>query len=581
MRQMAIDLEWSIETGAFRCGSWYDGENLYGSTNFAVVNSALGMFGDEQIAIIGHNITSDLTKLLEWGVSIPHNFVLQDSLLLARLLHPEQPTKELKPFARQYGFQWKDEHETTDANVLLDYCGRDTFASCSMFKILRQEMTVVQKRLFKFHSQLQLAMFVCEVAGMKVDVGCLTEDKLARSAALSKLACRLPANVLTNDGVFREWLAEHFTEKQLQVLPWTATHKKSVGVKGLRLLPVLKDKQECEVFLAIQQARELQDYYSLYIERPSSLTTVSGFFHPGYKHLVAKTHRRSTEPAIQNWPAGARKIFVSRFEGGKIVSFDYKNLEARLFAWEANCQSFLSALLEGGYPRIAEIAFGWEKITKQNPKYTVLKSLVLAVMYNMSVGGFKYGLLVDHNIDITWHEAQDYVDRFFTKFPEIHMERERRKTFAHKFGYCQSYVGARLMLPSLPKEVFPEEQAKWKQKHLENKAVNFPTQNLASYVTGGAMIDSVTAIMGQYNQTRGEYLQNAHYSAQGGKCIMPVFPIAEVHDELVFDCAATEVGWLIATMKHCMVNVVTLQKLLCPTFNCPLDVDVSVGETWT
>lgn len=580
MKTLAIDFEWDIETGKFRCGSWYDGENLYGSHDYHVVDACFSDYSKQNVVVVGHNVTSDLTKMLEWGMLLPSNLTLEDSLLAARLVYPQMPTKELKPFAREFGFQWKDEHASKDVNVLLSYCGKDTYASYSILASLKEEMDESQKILFQFHSQLQVAMLVCEIAGMKVDDRLLATEITKRGIELGNMASILPAEILTNDGILRAWLIEHFTDKQLQVLPWTATHKKSVGVKGLRLLPQLKIKQEQKLFTTIQKARELQDYYSLYVERPLALVTASGFFHPRYKHLVAKTHRRSTEPAIQNWPSGARKIFISRFEGGEIVSFDYKNLEARLFAWEAGCKKFMQALIEGGYPRIAEIAFGWEKITKQDPKYTVLKSLVLAVMYNMSVGGFKYGLRVDHNIEITWQEAQNYVDRFFEKFPEIHSERERRKICVHKLGYAESYVGARLILPSAPSGLFPEDQAKWKQKHLENQAVNFPTQNIASYVTGGAMVDVVQALCRLYNIGMGEYLQWAQHSAQGHSCRVSIFPIAEVHDELVFDCAIEDVDWLILTAKDCMMNGQTLKEL-CPGFDCPLDVEVSVGKTWS
>lgn len=573
--RLAIDFEWHIEGGGFRCGSWYDGKTLYGTLH----NNVLQFNSID--TLIGHNIIGDLRMLLQWGVVLPKHFTIEDSLIAARLQYPHAPTKELKPFAREFGFQWEDEHTTQDTAALLEYCGKDTYASWHVLEKLKAEMDPTQLALFVFHSRLELAMFACEVAGIKLDQRLLEEESLRRSTALGGLAKTLPEHILTNDNVFREWLRIHFTEEQLKVLPWTETKQLSVGVKGLNLLPKLKDKETRELFKSVRLGRELQDYYTLYVDRPKSLMSASGFLHPSYKHLVAKTHRRSTAPAIQNWPVEARKICVSRFPGGKIVSLDFKNLEARLFAWEAGCKRFLEALLEGGYPRIAEIAFGWERITKADPRYKVLKSLVLAVLYNMSVGRFKYGLRIDHNLEITWQDAQSYVDDFFTAFPEIHKERERRKRFVLQHGYAQSQVGARIPLPIIPSGLWPPEQAKWKQKHIDNQAVNFPTQNLASYVTGGAMLDVMDQLLTKYNVGIGQWLEYAHLGALGHDTpVLGVLPIAEIHDELVFDCKPKTVEWLSSAVRDCMVNAKTLKQLI-STFDCPLDADISVGDTWT
>lgn len=580
--KLALDLEWHYKDddplrGKFRCGCWYSASSgLCGTFDLSEIRQRFAVAASlGSWEIVGHNINADLKKLVEWGVRLPDDFRIRDSLLAARMFVPSAPTKELKPFAREYGLFWEDKHDTENSRELIEYCAKDTYAAWWLESKLLQNKDEHQKKLYDFQCELSRAFLAVEVAGVKIDRELLEQERLRITTELTGLVKDIPEHIVTNDNVLRAWLRNRYSEKELHTLGTTDTGQLSINVKVLQTLP--KPNKE---FRAIVRARELQDYLTLYIDRPKELTDSRGFFFPEYKLLVAKTQRRSTTPAIQNWPSEARKVIVSRFPGGKILSLDFKNLEARLFAWQAGCKKLLSALVEGGYPLVAERCFGWERIEKTDPRYKMLKILILAVLYNMSPGMMRYQLKINHGMIVSYEEAEQQLNDFFDVFSEIYDERERRKRFAKKHGYAVSEIGARMPMQSLPDGILPPEKMQRVAKSLENKAVNYPTQNLASYVTGCALVDVQEYLRRESGLSWGEYIADMKVSqAYPNPEKFIGFPIAEVHDELVFDVTAEGAEFLPSMIAGVMTAGRKLKEL-CPAFDCPIDVDTTVKECW-
>lgn len=584
-QKLAIDLEWDITTKRFRCGCLQkeNAEVVSGTTDVNKFAAALAQHKYHGVEFVGHNVVqADIRKLYEWGMPVPENWQADDSMIAARLFFPHWPDKGLKGIGREFGYYWEDEHTTDDDAQLLQYCAKDTQAPLQLLKLWKSQQPEQQCRLLQLQNRMVQAFFVCEMAGIKLQASTLKKDEEDRCKEILELAPLLPdPAMLTNDGVLRSWLQTQYTEKELRLLGKTKGGDIGIDVSVLKILP-----RQTKQLNTIIVGRYAQNYKTLYIDRPLKMMDANGFLDVSYKHLVARTHRRSTEPNIQNWPEQARHCVVSRFAGGKIISCDFKNLEARLFAYEAGCRLFLDTLVEGGYGLVAERVFGWTGITKQDPRYKVLKILVLAITYNMSVGMMKRNLYISHGMDISYNEAQDYMDMFFEKFPELHLERERRKAFGWKMGYAQSLIGARMVLPVLPyKKIVAPEDIQWREKSVENKAINYPTQNLASYVTGTAMLDVqkgirdicrswgdyVNVVLDSRKTEDNQWLDHNPY--------IPGFPIIEVHDELVFDVVPGKEEEMKEFARHHMTKLATLKAFI-PSFTCPIDVDIVEGNYW-
>jgi DNA polymerase I-like protein with 3'-5' exonuclease and polymerase domains len=350
-----------------------------------------------------------------------------------------------------------------------------------------------------------------------------------------------------------------------------------MDVSYLTLLP-----RQTRQFQTILDARATYSYYNLFVRRPKE--QFGEFFHTRYKLLHAASQRRSTEPAIQNWPPEARQAFVSRYKGGKIVAVDFRNVEARLFAWQAGCPKLLAALLEGGYPLIASQTFGGPLIEKHDPKYKVIKATVLAVLYNMTPWLYGHNVWVESKgkIRMSDTETHETLEKFFKAYPEIFVERERRKQIAWNTGTAFSSVGVPIQLPILPEDLLLSDP-KWQKhyrKRIENQAVNYPTQQLAGYVTACGLVDVIDALVDAQMGTFSEFLWHAQASCQDPEQHKMVLPIAEVHDELVFDIPNDLVDSTGELLKDCLVKHQTTLKRLCPEFDCPLDVELIVGDYW-
>lgn len=585
-----FDLEWGIETRTFRCASWYTEGKLYGTHSFTVFKDFIEGLPDD-VTLGGFNILSDsdLRRCLEWGIALPANFRVQDAFIATKLLHPTYPWKDLKSVSRLHGFQYENE-ATTDATVrLLDYCGKDTVAAQVVYEAAAAEAQARVPALspaLEVYNDIAQAFFLVEVAGMKVDHQFLTREQLRLTSELGRLTPQLPdPAMVTNTNVLRDWVEQRWTPKELAILPRAVdpvtgerSGPRSMDVSYLTLLP-----RQTKQFQAILDARATYSYYNLFVRRP--LEEFGDFFHPRYKLLHASTGRRSTEPAIQNWPAESRQAFKSRYQDGKIVSVDFRNLEARLFAWEAGCTKLLTALIEGGYPLIASQTFGGPLIEKSDPKYKVIKATVLAVLYNMTPWLYGHNVWVSSGgkIKMSTEETERTLQQFFDTYPEIYEERERRKAYVWEHGAALSTAGAPIELLVLPEDLYLD-NPKWVKdyrKRIENQAVNNPTQQLAGYVTGCGLVDVITALQQQQWGTFADLLWQARASC--GWVPKPqgqVLPISEVHDELVFDVPYEDVPDSKQLLVECLVNNHTTLKRVVPQFDCPLDVEIVVGDYW-
>ena len=236
--------------------------------------------------------------------------------------------------------------------------------------------------------------------------------------------------------------------------------------------------------------------------------------------------------------------------------------------------------MEGGYPLVAERCFGWEKITKEDPRYRSLKAMVLAVTYNMGVGLYKHNLEVDHGIEKTWAECErDYGD-FFNTFPEIYDEIEARKAHVWKHGCIKSSIpGVVIPLALLPEYLFTtEKKYSFYRKKIENFACNYPTQNLASYVVGCALVD-IQELLAAKHDGWGKYvdfLYQSRHTTPNNRCW---FPVNEVHDEIVSDVGAKALSEAKRVTNQCMTEGKSL-RLLVPSFDCPLETEQVAGRWW-
>ena len=154
-----------------------------------------------------------------------------------------------------------------------------------------------------------------------------------------------------------------------------------------------------------------------------------------------------------------------------------------------------------------------------------------------------FGLAKQLNVSRTL--AQDYIDRYFDRYPGVLSYMDATRALAHEQGYVETVFGRRLYLPEINSRQAMRRQA------AERTAINAPMQGTAADIIKFAMI-SVQ-----------DWLQNVDLDAA---------MIMQVHDELVFDVAKADVDALCEGVETRMSGAANL--------SVPLLVATGIGSNW-
>ena len=335
-----------------------------------------------------------------------------------------------------------------------------------------------------------------------------------------------------------------FDQMQLPVLKKTPTGAPSTAEEVLAELALEYDFPKL-----ITEHRGLSKLKSTYTDKlPKMQNQQTGRVHTSYHQAVAATGRlSSTDPNLQNIPIRTeegrriRQAFIAP-AGKKILAVDYSQIELRIMAHLSQDQALLDAFAQGKdiHRATAAEVFGvaLDEVTSEQRRSA--KAVNFGLIYGMSAFGLAKQLGVGRN------EAQQYVDRYFERFPGVldYMERTRKQ--AHEMGYVETLFGRRLYLNDI------NAQNMGRRKAAERAAINAPMQGTAADIIKKAMIEVDSWLQ-----------QQAEASA-----VM----IMQVHDELVFEVDADKVDSVKQDIVDLMAKAATL--------DVPLLAEAGVGDNW-
>lgn len=311
-------------------------------------------------------------------------------------------------------------------------------------------------------------------------------------------------------------------------------------------ITVLDDlKFDHEIVNLIIHYRKLYKLKSTYINVYKQICKNSGnIIHTVFNQTLTNTGRlSSSEPNMQNIPTrdeegkNLRKIFISKFENGKIVSADYSQIELRLLANLADEESMIKAYKDGVdiHTKTASEIFN----VPQNQVTSAMRRDAKAVNFGIIYGISDYGL--SQNIKTSVFKAKQYINNYFIKYPKIKEYMDKNVEFAKQNGFIRTYFGRIRNIPEISSSNFNV------RKFGERVAMNMPMQGTASDIIKMAMIDTF------------EKLSNLQSHI-----------ILQVHDELVIDTKAEELEQVMQIVKESMENV--------QNFKVPLLVSVGEGD---
>ncbi|WP_240220444.1 DNA polymerase I [Rheinheimera hassiensis] len=335
-----------------------------------------------------------------------------------------------------------------------------------------------------------------------------------------------------------------FEQMKLPVLKKTPTGTPSTAEDVLAELAL-----EYEFPKLITEHRGLSKLKSTYTDKlPKMQNPLTGRVHTSYHQAVAATGRlSSTDPNLQNIPIRTeegrriRQAFIAP-KGKKIVAVDYSQIELRIMAHLSQDQALLDAFAQGRdiHRATAAEVFGVKLDDVTSDQRRSAKAVNFGLIYGMSAFGLAKQLGVSRS------EAQQYVDRYFERFPGVLNYMERTRKQAHEQGYVETLFGRRLYLP----EINAQNMAR--RKGAERAAINAPMQGTAADIIKKAMI------------VVDNWLQQQKQPA--------ATMIMQVHDELVFEVDADKVSEIKQQLVELMATAATL--------DVPLLAEAGDGDNW-
>jgi DNA polymerase-1 len=313
--------------------------------------------------------------------------------------------------------------------------------------------------------------------------------------------------------------------------------------------PVLVDlARDYDLPATILEYRGLAKLKSTYTDKlPLQINPDTGRIHTSYHQAVAATGRLSSaDPNLQNIPirnAEGRRIrqaFVAP-PGMSVVAADYSQIELRIMAHLSGDESLLRAFDQGLdiHRATAAEVFGKSAEDVADEERRSAKAINFGLIYGMSAFGLGRQLSISRTL------AQEYIDRYFERYPGVLAYMEETRARARDQGFVETVYGRRLYLPDINAKHVPRRQA------AERTAINAPMQGTAADIIKRAMI-------------------RVHDWLSAGE--LEASMIMQVHDELVFEVSTDEAQALRDRVKSMMEGAAQLKV--------PLIVDTGVGVNW-
>jgi DNA polymerase-1 len=298
----------------------------------------------------------------------------------------------------------------------------------------------------------------------------------------------------------------------------------------------------------ILENRGLSKLKSTYTDKLPLLASKSGRVHTSYQQAIAATGRlSSTDPNLQNIPIRSeegRKIRLAFIapENHKIVAIDYSQIELRIMAHLSDDPGLVSAFSEGRdvhKATAAEIfAVDLDDVTTDQRRSA--KAVNFGLIYGMSAFGLA------KQLDVPRHRAQEYMDKYFERYPNVMTYMEDTRQQASEQGFVETLFGRRLYLPDI------KAKNAMRRKGAERAAINAPMQGTAADIIKKAML------------AVDEWLQ--------AKDDPRIQMTMQVHDELVFEIHEDIVEEATAKLVDIMNNAVHLKV--------PLIAEAGIGDNW-
>lgn len=429
--------------------------------------------------------------------------------------------------------------ELTQAAV---YSGEDVYMTAKL-KELQDSQDRNLNLLHNIEIPSMLVLKDMEISGVKVDTKKLIEIwKRLKKEAL-ELQAKIHKTAWEEFNINSPKQVGEILFQKLELPKWKKTKTWwSVSADVLENLaseyPIAKD---------IIKFRHYSKILSTYVVGITELVDDDWLVHTNYNQSVTSTGRlSSTNPNLQNIPASdgiageIRWAFVSRFDWGTIMAFDYSQVEVRILAFLSGDENLLWVFQNGRdiHSETWKFIFWTDDISSDQRK--IAKAVNFWVIYWISA------FWLSKNIDIPIPDARTYIETFYKSYPKVReyfdavIKNCERKTYVETHFWRKRYIA------------WINDRNKMIKSASEREAINMPIQWTSADIIKMAMIE-VDAWAKKEQIT--------------SKLIM------QVHDELVFDVFPWEEELLKKHVPKIMENILKTDII-------DLIVDTGEWKTW-
>ncbi|TXY08088.1 DNA polymerase I [Vibrio mimicus] len=518
------------------------------------------MLEDESKAKVGQNLKYDASVMARYGVElrgIRHDTMLQsyvynsvggkhdmDSLALRFLQHSCISFEQIAGKGKnqltfnQIDLQEAAQYAAEDADVTLRLHQR--------ISPLIEQDSKLEQVYREIEMPLVPVLSRIERTGVMIDdmlLSAQSQEIALRLDELEKKAYELAGQPF-NLSSPKQLQTILFEQMKLPVLQKTPSGTPSTNEEVLQELAL--DYPLPKVLIEYRGLAKLKSTYT--DKLPKMINPSTGRVHTSYHQAVTATGRlSSTDPNLQNIPVRneegrrIRQAFVAP-HGWKIMAVDYSQIELRIMAHLSGDQALLDAFREGKDIHAATaaeiIGVPIEQVSSEQRRRA--KAVNFGLIYGMSAFGLAKQLGIPRG------EAQEYMDKYFERYPGVMQYMEDTRSRAAELGYVETIFGRRLHLPEITS------RNGMRRKAAERAAINAPMQGTAADIIKKAML-----LVDEWIQREGD-----------GRVKL----LMQVHDELVFEVEESSLSEIESKVQQLMESAAELAV--------PLVAEAGHGDNW-
>jgi len=530
----------------------------------AVIKKLKPLLEDKSVKKIGQNIKFDFIVLFKQGIDMNS---MEDTMLMSYVLdagknrHNMDTLSEIHLQHKTISFKeivgtGKKEINFSDVELdkAMEYAAEDADITYRLYKIFSKNLKLEKlTNIYEiFEKPLIKILAFMEIEGIKIDnkfLKVLSEKFEKKISKLEKEVFKISKKEF-NIASPKQLGEIIYNDLKIAVLKKTRKGSFATNAGVLEDL-AFKGHEFPKLILDWRQVSKLKNTYSDAL--PEHINPTTKRVHTSFLLAATTTGRlASSDPNLQNIPIKSddgkdiRKAFIAE-KGFTLISADYNQIEMRILADLAEVKELKKAFSndEDIHSLTASQVFNVDIKKVDQDMRRKAKAINFGIIYGIS----QYGLA--KQINVSNHEADEFLNAYFLKFPEIKIYMDNTIKFCRKSGYVNNIFGRRSHFNGINDKNFNV------RNFQERAAINAPIQGSASEIMRLAMIR----------------LNKKFESIKNNKSKI----LLQIHDELIFEVPVKEVKNITEIIKDEMTSV-TESDL--HTFSTPLTVDVNTGDNW-